>query len=156
MATSAVGTLKEFEFNPDDGQDVAAYMERIESYFKANNIADQEKAGFFLVAVGSKAYEALHQHFTPNLLKDISYKDIVALFEHLYASNSTQHSSRDLIQANADKPTVAQDPESQMQPETNKLSKDSTLSQTHEKKVHALQLITYFYWYIAHMYISYI
>lgn len=125
MATSAVGTLK--EFNPDAGQDVAAYLEQIESFFKANNIAEEEKAGIFLTAVGPKTYETLRQHCTPNLLKDISYKDIVALFEQQYASNTSQHLSHD--QAKVDKP--AQDPESQ--PETNKLSKDSTQSQTQGK-----------------------
>ena len=108
MATSVIGTLT--EFNPED-QDVASYLEKVELFFEANNIAEEKKVAVFLTAVGQKTYKILRQHSAPKLLRDNSFEEIVTLFK--------QHSipgSDTIQQAKSDKP--AQDSGKASEPST--------------------------------------
>lgn len=49
----AVGRLGEFDPN---GEDWAAYEERVEQFFVANGVADNRKVAVFFTLVGAKAY----------------------------------------------------------------------------------------------------
>ena len=120
MATSIIGTLT--EFNPEQ-QDVASYLEKVELFFEANNIAEEKKVVVFLAAIGQKSYEILRQHSAPKLPRERSYKEIVTLFKqhstsgsNIFQRLSTRHK--------------AQDPENASKPST-----DSARSQTSGKQV---------------------
>jgi hypothetical protein len=64
MATSVIGTLP--EFNPEE-QDTASYLEKVELFFEANNIAEEKKVAVFLTAAGQKYMRScvitLHQNY---------------------------------------------------------------------------------------------
>ena len=134
MATSAIGTLP--KFNPEDGQDVASYVEIIELFCEANNIAEEkQKVAVFLTAAGPKAYENLRHHCTPKLPKEKTFQEIVTIFKQLFGSNTSQHSSS---QAKGDEST--QDPEGQATTEVR--STESAQPLAHEKKVKLIACTT--------------
>ena len=51
MATVAVGHIEEFR---PDVEHITTYLERIELYFIANDIADAKKAAVLLTCIGGK------------------------------------------------------------------------------------------------------
>ena len=71
---SAFGTIT--EFNPKG--DWSSYKERLEFYFEANNISEEEKkrAVFFSV-VGSETYELVRGLIAPRKPKELVYDNIV-------------------------------------------------------------------------------
>ena len=114
MATSVIGTLT--EFNPED-QDVESYLENVELFFEANNIAEEKKVAVFLTAVGQKTYKILRQHSAPKLLRENSFEEIITLFkQHSIPGSDTIQQSSINHQAEADK--LAQDPENAKKPST--------------------------------------
>ena len=117
MATSFIGTLA--EFNPEE-QDIASYLEKVELFFIANNIAEEKKVAVFLTVAGQKTYEILRYHSAPKLPRERSFEEIVTLFKQHFQHSPTHH------QAKADNP--AQDPENQI--DASKSSTDSAESQT--------------------------
>ena len=87
MATSVIGYLP--EFNPED-DNTASYLEQVELFFEANNIAEEKKVAVFLFAVGQKTYEILRHHSAPKLPREKSFDEIVTLFKQQF-----QHSPVD-------------------------------------------------------------
>ena len=53
MATGAVGHIEEFRL---DVEYITTYIERMELYFIANDIADAKKAAVLLTCIGGKTY----------------------------------------------------------------------------------------------------
>ena len=121
MATSVIGTLPEFD--PED-QDTACYLETVELFFEANNIAEEKKVAVFLTAVGQKTYEILHHHSAPKLPREKSFDEIVTIFKQQFQHLSAHH------QPEEDHPT--QVPENQTDASK---STDSAQSQPSGKKV---------------------
>lgn len=109
MATSAIGALS--EFNPEE-QDFASYLEKVELFFEANNIAEEKKVAVFLTAAGQKTYEILRYYSAPKLPRERNFDEIVTLFKKHFQNLPTH------LQAKADYP--AQDPEKQTDADTGK------------------------------------
>ena len=87
MATSVIGTLPEFD--PED-QDAASYLEKVELFFEANNIAEEKKVPLFLTAVGQKTYKILHHHSAPKLPRKKSFDEIATLFKQQFQHSPAQ------------------------------------------------------------------
>ncbi len=121
MATSVIGTLP--EFNPEE-QDTASYLEKVELFFEANNIAEEKKVAVFLTAAGQKTYEILRHHSAPKLPREKSFDEIVTLFKQHFHHSPAHHQSK------ADYPT--QVPENKTDASK---SIDSAQSQPSGKKV---------------------
>ena len=51
------GKLKEFE---PDNEKVTSYLEQVELYFTANDIAAEKKVVILLFVIGAKTYSLLH------------------------------------------------------------------------------------------------
>ena len=73
MATVTFGRIG--EFNPDV-ESVAAYMERIDLYFVANDVPGQKQVAVFLSMVGGKSYELLRRLCAPTKPQDKSYQQL--------------------------------------------------------------------------------
>lgn len=76
-----VGRLDPYDVNsPWD-----SYAERVEFFFTANNITDEnKKKAILLTSIGDKTYETIRALAAPETPKDLSYADIVSkLKEHL-------------------------------------------------------------------------
>ena len=92
MATSVIGTLP--EFNPED-QDTASYLEKVELFFEANNIAEEKKVAVFLTAAGQKTYEILRHHSAPKLPREKSFDEIVTLFKQQFQHSPAHHQPKE-------------------------------------------------------------
>jgi hypothetical protein len=88
MAISVIGTLP--EFNPEE-QDTASYLEKVELFFEANNIAEEKKVAVFLTAAGQKTYEILRHHSAPKLPREKSFDEIVTLFKQHFHHSPAHH-----------------------------------------------------------------
>ena len=88
MATSVIGTLHEFD--PED-QDTASYLEKVELFFEANNIAEEKKVAVFLTAAGQKTYEILRHHSAPKLPREKSFDEIATLFKQQFQHSPAHH-----------------------------------------------------------------
>ena len=70
-------------FNPDV-DDWSAYVERLESFFLANEIKDNKKVAVLITVIGTKAYSLLRNILAPAKAVDKSYKQLVdAMKSHL-------------------------------------------------------------------------
>ena len=74
MASNTIGKLTEFDPATDS---VAAYVERAQLYFEANEIGEAKRVAVFLTAVGGKTYALLRNLLAPALPKDKTFDDIV-------------------------------------------------------------------------------
>ena len=63
MATVPIGSLQ--EFRPTE-EGIAAYLERVELYFQANDIAEANQVPVFLTVVGGKVYALLRDLLAPD------------------------------------------------------------------------------------------
>lgn len=76
-----IGKIDAFESTTDDW---TLYCERIEQYFKANDIDDGKRVSVLLSAIGGKAYALLRSLTAPIKPADLSFDNIVkTLHEHL-------------------------------------------------------------------------
>ena len=64
MATVTYGTTK--EFNPDTEM-ISAYLERLQLYFEANEVANAKKLSVLLTVIGPKVYTLLRGLLAPYL-----------------------------------------------------------------------------------------
>ncbi len=65
-------------------EDWTLYCERIEQYFKANDIDDEKRVSVLLSAIGGKAYALLRSLTAPTQPADLSFDNIVKVMqEHL-------------------------------------------------------------------------
>ena len=73
MATVEVGHIE--EFHPDVDH-ITTYLERMELYFTANDIADPKKAAALLTCIGGKTYRIVKSLLAPNLPISKSFPDL--------------------------------------------------------------------------------
>ena len=62
QANCVYGQLSQFEA---DQETMSAYLERVEIFFQANNIAEEKQAGIFLSLIGAKTYGLLRDLVAP-------------------------------------------------------------------------------------------
>ena len=75
MATrTTIGQIQEF---CPDSESFAAYVERVELFFTANDIPAEKKVPVFLSVVGGTTYGLLRNLLAPASPKDKSFKEIV-------------------------------------------------------------------------------
>ena len=117
MASSVIGTIP--EFNPEE-HNIASYLETVELFFEANDIAEEKKVAVFLTNVGQKTYKILRHLSIPKLPKEKSFDEIVTLFKQHFQHSPTHHQPKE------DNPE--QGPENET--DAGKSSTDSTQSQT--------------------------
>ena len=68
-----IGNIEQFKI----GDDFESYYERIEQFFKANNIKDEKKTSLFLTIIGSEAYKIIKNIVLPNKVSDSTYENLV-------------------------------------------------------------------------------
>ncbi|XP_073942898.1 uncharacterized protein isoform X2 [Choristoneura fumiferana] len=69
---SNLGQIKPYS----EGDDVDCFLERIEQYFKANDVAATKQVSTLLMLIDEKSYKTLKSMFHPSLPKDKSYADL--------------------------------------------------------------------------------
>ena len=75
MATNAtIDRLDELQVGTEDFD---CYVECMEQYFITNNIPEEKKVLAFLLAIGAKVYELLHNLVAPDSPKDKRFNDLV-------------------------------------------------------------------------------
>ncbi len=67
-------------------EDWTLYCERIEQYFKANDIDDEKRVSVLLSAIGGKAYALLRSLTAPTKPANISFDNIVKVMQEHLAS----------------------------------------------------------------------
>ncbi|KAI7813566.1 hypothetical protein IRJ41_020631 [Triplophysa rosa] len=78
---SMIGSFATFDSNVEDW---GTYVERVELYCKANEVADEKKVSVLLSVMGVKTYGLLRSLLTPEKPADKTFKEIVdILHEHL-------------------------------------------------------------------------
>lgn len=77
MATD--GKLK--EFNPDM-EGIAAYLEHVEIYFKANDIAESKKVPVFLSILGDKIYFLLRDLLVPAKPDEKTFQELADVLKN--------------------------------------------------------------------------
>ena len=78
---STIGRLEEFDYTTDDW---TTYAERIEHYFKANNVAEDKKKDALLASIGGKTFTLLRSLTAPGKPGDKQYEELVELLrKHL-------------------------------------------------------------------------
>ena len=73
-ARTSIGQIQEFNH---DSESFAAYVERVELFFTANDIPAEKKVPVFLSVVGGTTYGLLRNLLAPASPKDKSFKEIV-------------------------------------------------------------------------------
>ena len=76
MAT--YGKLKEFE---PDNEKVSSYLEQVELYFTANDIAAEKKVVILLSVIGAKTYSLLRDLLAPTNPKEKSFDALVEVLK---------------------------------------------------------------------------
>ena len=79
MAT--YGKLKEFE---PDNEKVSSYLERVELYFTANDIAAEKKVVILLSVIIAKTYSLLRDLLAPTNPKEKSFETLVEVLERYF------------------------------------------------------------------------
>ena len=74
-ARSTIGQIQKF---CPDSETFAAYVERVELFFTANDIPAEKKVPIFLSVVGGTMYGLLHKLLMPASPKDKSFKELWA------------------------------------------------------------------------------
>ena len=73
MVTGTFGNIGEFN---SDAESVAAYTERVDLYFMANDVPSEKHVPVFLSMVGGKAYELLRSLCAPVKPQNRSYQQL--------------------------------------------------------------------------------
>ena len=71
------------QFDPDQ-ETMSAYLERVEIFFQANNIADEKRVGIFLSLIGAKIYGLLRDLLAPAKPMDKSLAELTKTFRTHY------------------------------------------------------------------------
>ena len=70
-------------FQPDN-ETIAAYLERVELYFQANDIRNEKKVSILLTSIGDKTYTLLRNHFAPAKPAEQTLANIEAALKKLF------------------------------------------------------------------------
>ena len=71
------------EFVVEDER-ISAYLERVELYFGANDIANEKKVAILLSVIGAKTYAVLRSLVAPDQPKDKSFAELKTLLKAHY------------------------------------------------------------------------
>ena len=71
---SKIGRLEEIDYTTDDW---TTYAERIEHYFKANDVAEDKKKDALLASIGGKTFTLLRSLTAPGKPGDKQYGELV-------------------------------------------------------------------------------
>ena len=74
MATVTYGAIKEFD---PATETISAYLERIQLYFEANDVANAKQVSVLLTVIEPKVYTLLRGLLAQALPKEKGYKDLV-------------------------------------------------------------------------------
>ena len=78
---SSLGKLHEFQ---PDAEELSAYLERVEIYFAANDVADEKKVPVLLSAIGGNTYAILRSLMAPDSPMSKTYDVITAKLKEHY------------------------------------------------------------------------
>ena len=78
MGSKGFGELAEYNPRTDT---IWAYVERAMLFFKANSISEDKQLPVFLSSIGGKNYELLRNLMVPELPKDKSLEQVIAVLE---------------------------------------------------------------------------
>ncbi|XP_061706701.1 uncharacterized protein LOC133517403 isoform X3 [Cydia pomonella] len=103
----SVGKIKAFEVSAGNW---STYVERVNMYFKANNIKEELQLPTLIAVMGEEAYELLSNLTSPKKPGDMSYEDVIKIMsEHIEPKPSFMAERYRLRQRRqGDKETVAQ------------------------------------------------
>ena len=87
MATAAVGTLSAFS----PGDDWSQYVERLQFYFQANSITNEDKKrATFLLVVGPSSYKLLRNLIAPAKPDEMSFTQLVEVLTKHYSPRPSE------------------------------------------------------------------
>ena len=69
----------------DGKEDIAIYIERVELYFAANYVEEDNEVATFLALIGADAYGVLRNLFAPDRPKDTSFVELKELLVAHYS-----------------------------------------------------------------------
>ena len=75
---AAFGELKHFE---PEVEKISSYLERVDLYFTANQIADERKVAVFLSVIGAKTYSLVRDLVSPASPKDKSLEHLADILK---------------------------------------------------------------------------
>ena len=78
MAAHQLGRMQEFE---PDTESISAYLERLQMFFEANDIAAEKKVSVLLTVIGKQNFSLLRNLVAPATPKDKSFDDLTALLK---------------------------------------------------------------------------
>jgi len=73
MAVTSHGRIDEFQ---QENESIEAYLERVDLYFAANDIAEGKRVAVFLSVIGGKTYTLLRNLLAPAKLGDLSLSEL--------------------------------------------------------------------------------
>ena len=73
-----LGRMQEFE---PDTESISAYLERLQMFFEANDIAAEKKVSVLLTVIGKQNFSLLRNLVAPETPKDKSFDDLTALLK---------------------------------------------------------------------------
>ena len=74
MRVATFGNLQEFSLGEEGG--IVAYIERVELYFRANDITGEKQVPVFLSMVGRRMYSLLRDLLVPNKPDSKTFKEL--------------------------------------------------------------------------------
>ena len=81
-----MGSIGKIEEYKPDGESIAAYLERVELFFAANNIEDDKKVTVFLSVLGASTYTLLRDLVAPTKPSEKSFAQLKELLKKHYES----------------------------------------------------------------------
>ena len=71
------------EFCPDN-ETLSVYLKRVDLFFAANNVPNENKVPLFLTVIGATAYSVLHNRVAPASPKSKSFEELVTALKLHY------------------------------------------------------------------------
>ena len=66
------------------GDNIITYLERLQLYFEANGVKDENKVAVLLTVIGARAYETLRSLLAPALALDTSFGELLGVLKQHY------------------------------------------------------------------------
>ena len=102
MATATYGNLQ--KFNPDV-EGIAAYLERAEIYFKANDIAESKQVHIFLSVLGGRIYSLLRDLLAPAKPDEKTFQELAEVLKNHFEPKPLVIAERYYFHTRCQKPT---------------------------------------------------
>ena len=71
-----LGTMQEFE---PETESISAYLEQLQMFFEANDIAAEKKVSVLIIVIGKQNFSLLRNLVAPETRKDKLFDDLTAL-----------------------------------------------------------------------------